>query len=114
LANKPGADTFRSIVDDMDRSIATGLGPTASPERARQLATEVSALIGKENALPACQRLGEQLRSIGAVQDRTLARCRMAVRRLKQQGRTDVANHSPTAGLAQEVQSLAEQMLQKK
>ena len=44
----------------------------------------------------------------------TLAKCRMAVRRLRQQGRTDVANQSPTAGLAQEVQMLADQMLQKK
>jgi len=114
IANKPSADAFRSIVEDMDRFIATGLGPAASPEHVKQLATEVSALIGKENALPACQRLGEQLRSIGAVQDGTLARCRMAVRRLKQQGRTDVANHAPATGLAQEVQSLAEQMLQKK
>jgi hypothetical protein len=114
LAGKPEAEQFRSIVDDLDRAITTGLGPTASSERVKQWASDVSALIGRENALAACQGLGQQLRALGAIQDSTLAKCRMAVRRLRQQGRTDVASHAPTAGLAQEVQSLAEQMLQKR
>jgi hypothetical protein len=114
LTNRVGAERFRSIVDGLDRFIAAGLTPAASPERAKQLATEVSALIGKENALPACQHLGEQLRSLGAIQDRTLARCRMAVRRLRAQGRTEVADQSPTASLAQEVQKVAEEMLKRK
>jgi hypothetical protein len=64
--------------------------------------------------LAACRQLGDQLRLIGAVQDGTMARCRMAVRRLKQQARTLVANQPQEAGLAVEVQQLAEQMLQRK
>jgi len=97
------ADSFRSLIDDLDRSVTNGL---AAPDRVRQLANEVVALIGKENALAPCQRLGKQLRSIGAIQDGALARCRMAVRRLRQQSRTGTV--SGTA----EVQRLAEQMLE--
>jgi len=114
LAGKPGSEPFASIVEDLKRFVEAGLAPTASPERARQLAAEVSALIGKENAVAECRRLGEQLRSIGAVQDKALAKCRMAVRRLKQEGRTIAVNQPADAGLAQDVQLMAEQMLQKK
>jgi hypothetical protein len=114
LAGKRGAEPFASIVADLSRFAEAGLAPAATPERARQLAAEVTALIGKENALAACQRLGGQLRTIGAIQDGALARCRMAVRRLKQEGRTIAVNQPQDAGLAQEVQLMAEQMLQKK
>jgi hypothetical protein len=113
-AHKPGSGPCLSIVDDLDRFIVAGLTPAASPERAKKLATEVAALIGKENALAACQDLGEQLRSIGAVQDSTLAKCRMAVRRLRQQGRAIDASQSQDAGVAEEVWRLAEQMLLRK
>ena len=114
LAGKPGSEPYASIIVDLNRFVEAGLAPTASPERAGQLAAEVSALIGKENALAACRRLGEQLRSIGAIQDSALAKCRMAVRRLKQEGRTIAVNQPQEAELAQEVQRLAEQVLQKK
>ncbi|HOY58136.1 MAG TPA: hypothetical protein PK640_08355 [Verrucomicrobiota bacterium] len=114
LANRPGTEPFLQIVDDVDRFVAAGLDPAASPERGRQLATQVSALIDQENAFDACQRLGDQLRALGAVQDRTLAKCRMAVRRLRAESKTVLANQSPTSGLAQEVQRMAEQQLQKK
>lgn len=114
VSGKPGVEDAIAILADLDRFAATGLAATATPQRARQLADEVAALIGKENAAPACQRLGEQLRSIGTVQDGALARSRMAVRRLKQQGRTLAANQAQGSGVPQEVQRLAEQMLQKK
>jgi len=114
LAGKRGAEPFASIVVDLNRSVEAGMAPTASPERARQLATEVTALIGKENAAAECRRLGEQLRAIGATQDKALAKCRMAVRRLKQEGRTMAIVQPQDAGLAQDVQFMAEQMLQTK
>lgn len=113
-AGKPGSDPFLSIVDDLDRFVKTGLASAASPERSRQLVTEVSALIGKENAFASCRRFGEPLRSIGEIQDGALARCRMAVRRLKQEGRFLATNPPPETALAREVQQLAGQMLQKK
>ncbi|MBI3878455.1 MAG: hypothetical protein HY301_00105 [Verrucomicrobia bacterium] len=114
LAGKPGADAFGPIVEDMERFVKSGTASEASPERARQLAAEVSALVGKANALAACQSLGERLRTLGAVQDGALAKCRMAVRRLKQQARTVAANQPPDAGLAQQVQQMAEQQLRNK
>ena len=114
VTGKAGAEAFRPIVDDLDRFVASGVVPTATSERAQQLAGEVAALVGKENSLAACQRFGEPLRGIGTLQDSSLAKCRMAVRRLRAQGKTVVANQSSESGLAQEVQGMAEQLLQKK
>lgn len=114
LANKAGAEPFLQIAEDLDRSVAIGLMPTASVERARQWAGDVAGLLGVENALAACQRLGAQLRLLGAAQDGTLAKCRMAVRRLRAQSKTEAANHSPASDLALEVGRLAELRLQKR
>ena len=47
------------------------------------LAGEVLALVGKDGAVAECERLAAQLRAIGAAQNRTLSKCRMAARRLK-------------------------------
>ncbi|MCX7013896.1 MAG: hypothetical protein NTW86_15315 [Candidatus Sumerlaeota bacterium] len=113
LTDKPGAEPFVSIIDDLDRFVAAGQTPAASPESARELAAEVAALIGKEDALLACQRLGEPLRSIGAIQDGALARCRTAVRRLREESRTIAVKQSRDAALAQEVEGRAHEMLQK-
>ncbi len=114
LDHHPGADPFTPIVDDLDRFVVAGLASTASPEHARELATAVTALIGQPDALAACQRLGAELRSIGAVQDGALARCRMAVRRLQAQSRTLAAEQPVESELIRNVQGLAEQMLQRK
>ncbi len=111
LASKQVSSPFSSIVDDLGRFVAAGSAPAANPERARQLAAEVLSLIGQGDSVPAGRRLGEQLRSIGALQDSALAKCRMAVRRLRQQARTDVTNQPQEAGLAREVQRFSEQML---
>ena len=110
LASK--SDPFHAINDDLARFAGSGLALESSPERARQLAGEVADLLGQENAAAACRRLGEQLRSIGSIQDGTLAKCRMAVRRLKQQARTVATSQLPEAGLAPEVQRRAERFLQ--
>ena len=114
LAERPGMESPRAIVANLDRFLAAGLAPGASPDRARQLAEQLAAQIGKENALAACQELGAQLRALGTVQDSTLARCRMAVRRLRQEGRTMTAPAPGAGDPAQAVRSLAEQMLQSK
>ncbi len=113
LGEKPGSGLLRSLVDDLDRFVAPGLVPAATPEHARRLAGEVSALIGKENSLSQCQRLGGQMRSIGAAQDATLAKCRMAVRRLRQEGLALGIGQTQESALGNEVRRLAEQMLRK-
>jgi hypothetical protein len=114
VTGKSGAEPFLLIIGELDQLVKAGLVADATPEQARKLTGEVTALIGKENALAGCQRLGEQLRVIGAVQDRALAKCRMAVRRLKQDSRTMAVNQPQEAALAQEVQRLAEKMLRAK
>ncbi len=116
LRNSPGGNQapFAARVADMERFSAAGLAPDTSPQRARQLADQAAALIGHENALAPCRELGQQLRSIGTVQDRALAKCRMAVRRVRQEART-LALHEPSAAApALQMQRLTEQFLQTK
>ena len=72
------------------------------PRKAQQLAGKVTELLACPNSVPACRDPVEQLRAIGAVQDRALARCRMAVRRIRLAAR---ANGNT------EVQRLCDEML---
>ncbi len=111
--DKQGSSPLLSIVDDLERFVAAGLLPESGPERTKALAGKVSALIGKENTLAECQRLGAEMRSIGAVQDGTLAKCRMAVRRLRQEGRTLGVDQTQDGALGSQVRRLAEEMLRK-
>jgi hypothetical protein len=76
------------------------------------LGQEIVALIGKENPLGECQKLGARLREIGAAQDQALSDCRMAVRWLRQQARQRVLADTGQAKLAREVLARAERMLQ--
>lgn len=105
LAGKP--HEFIEILNDLDRAAAAGLTAAAAPERARDLSGQVQALIAREDGLEQCRQLGQQLRSIGAAQDRSLAECRMNVRRLRAHALTieppDLA-----------VQKIADQILQRK
>jgi hypothetical protein len=108
-----GAGELGSILEDLDRFVAAGLAPAASPERAGQLADKVAALIGQPDAMAACRSLGEQLREIGAVQDGALARSRMAVRRLKAQCRS-TAVPQEAGGSIKAIEQIAETMLRNK
>jgi hypothetical protein len=76
---------FNSLLDELESYASAGLAPDATSEQAQQLADKVLSLMNQPNSLAACRELGEQLRAIGAVQDRALARCRMAVRRIQLQ-----------------------------
>ncbi len=91
------------IVGDLERSTARFQLVRKTPEAAAGLARQVVELIGKDGAYVACRRLGDDLRAIGDVQDRTLAACRMAVRRLKQHCLAVVADNSEAARLARRV-----------
>lgn len=105
---------LRSIARDAERSIATGREGMKTPEFGARLAGRIAALLGRADALAECKRLGAEIRSIGAAQDKTLAKCRMAVRRLKQQCRMTAAAHPRAAGFAGSIQERAERMLRKK
>jgi hypothetical protein len=105
-------DATKDALADLDRAAAAGLSAEAGPERAKQLASEVAGLIGQDNASPACRRAGQELRSLGAVQDGALARCRMSVRRLRQEARV-LGEQPALAAEASEVRRLAEAKLRR-
>jgi hypothetical protein len=107
-------DGFLPILESTDQTTASGLIAAASPQRSRQLTSQVMALVGKDNSLEECRRLGQELRSIGAIQDSTLAKCRMAVRRLRAQACPIPMNRPQEAESAQLIQRLAGQMLRNK
>ena len=87
LESGSGQDFYQPILDRLRGFAASGLVQEARPEVAREIAAQVLALIGREDSLAGCRQAGERLRAIGAVQDRALATSRMAVRRLKAEGR---------------------------
>lgn len=111
LGSRPGWDRFASIVDDMHRFAEAGLAAEASPRRARQLADDIAAMVRQPEPLAEGQRVGGEIRVIGALQDGALARCRMAVRRLKQQALIVAEDKLEDAEVAREAQRLAEGML---
>jgi hypothetical protein len=111
LAPPTAPESLRWLGQELGRCAAAGMVPEAAPEHAQELAGDVQALLNRENAEGACLRLGEQLRAIGAIQDRSLARCRMTVRRLRQEARM-LAAEGGASGAVTEVQRLADQALQ--
>jgi hypothetical protein len=102
------------IVDDLEQNIVIRSAATRPCESASLLADKIIALIGQLDALGQCQKLGSQIRAIASVQDRALSKCRMAVRRLRQQCMMVADKEPQAADFAGELQEITEQMLQKK
>ncbi len=116
-SNKAVADALGrllGIVDEMEQSIVIRSNSAKPSESSARLAEKIIALIGKDGALARCQKLGSQIRVIAAAQDRALSKCRMAVRRIKQQCMTVADKEPQAADFAGKVQDLAEQMLHRK
>ncbi|HRT95832.1 MAG TPA: hypothetical protein P5532_15490 [Planctomycetota bacterium] len=101
-----GAERCLAIVSHLEQAAAI---KDDLPKAAKRMADGVVALIGEENALEECQKLGEAIRAIGSAQDAALARCRLHVRRL----RAECASH-PASPLSKELAPLIERMLQGK
>lgn len=110
LANDPKAGPWLAIVDDLRRYSGESQTPSTTAEHAKELAASVISFEGKENAVLDCKEIGGQLRKIGEIQDRALARCRMAIRRLYQEGRT--LNGPAPAGAIAEIQAAAAKLLE--
>lgn len=102
------------IVDDLEQDIVIRSEATRPSESAGHLSDKIVALIGHSDALTQCQKLGSQIRAVAAVQDRALSKCRMAVRRIKQECMMVAGREPQAADFAGELQQMAEQMLQKK
>jgi len=102
------------IVDDLEQNVVIRSQASRPSESAAYLAEKIIALIGQGDALAQCQKLGSQIRAIAAGQDRALSKCRMAVRRIKQECIAVAGREPQAADFAGEIQKIAEQMLQKK
>ena len=70
------------ILDDLRQDLAEGESALKAPALAEPIVRKIEALIGRRGAADEVERLGGTLRDLGTSQDRTLARCRMAARRL--------------------------------
>jgi len=94
-----------AVLDEMDRHLAAGRKEMGPATRAAKLAGEIAGSL----ATPAeCRRLCGALRALGEAQDRVLARCRMAARRIKQRCRSGGAGD---AELARRVGAEVEKLL---
>ncbi len=102
------------IVDDLEKNIVLKSEAATPCESAGLLADKVIALIGQGDAFAQFQKLSLQIRAIAAAQDRALSRCRMAVRRIKQECMMVGKEEPQAADFAAETQQMAEQMLQRK
>jgi hypothetical protein len=107
-----GATGMMSLHDTLaylDRSLAED-GGTRAVERTHQLAAAVAALVDKANSADECRKLGAEARQVGLTQERTLARCRMALRWVRAQAKMAAAD-KPASGLAKTVQTRVEEVL---
>jgi hypothetical protein len=105
--------SFRETLAYLDHSVAEGSGVKAV-EGTQRLAAEVVALVEKPDAADACRKLGDEVRQIGLAQERTLARCRMALRWVRAQAKMAVADKTvdkKTLELAKTVQARVEEVL---
>jgi len=86
----------------------------ANDKRAKDLAGEIGALIGKPGAAAKVAKLVEQVRGLGRDQDQTLAEARMILRRMKQTCRTLKPRGEKAAGFAAKLRAEIEKMLRQK
>jgi len=117
-ASRPGdaeLAALQSIAQRIERDVAAFSGKAPPPaERARQLAAQVVALIDRADSLAECEKLGAELRAIGASEDRMLAKCRMASRWLKESAAMLAEDAPAQAAVAREVRDRVQQVLESK
>jgi hypothetical protein len=87
-------------------------GVPGAAARSAELADRVVAMIGREDGAAECRRLGIELRALGSLQDRTLARCRMGLRWLREQTRLVALGEPQEAEWAIKIQSRVRQALE--
>jgi hypothetical protein len=112
---------FASVPERIGELKSLAIEPCLSAEdgpllrkRVRELADRVVALIGTDGAAGKCEKLGAQLRDLGAHQDCELAVYRMRARWLRQSAIMWAEEHPQDAEAAKKVQVLAEEALQTK
>lgn len=79
----PGEMAAGSSTQRLAKELQQAAALTSPVDRAAKLAAEVSTLIETPDAMERFARVGQQLREIGAAQDRALSNCRMTARWIK-------------------------------
>ena len=102
------------ILDGLDATIAQLAPARRSPKDARALADQLAGMAGQADWQGAFKRVDSELRAIGNAQDRTLAKCRMDLRRLKQYGVSVKANAPNAAPLADKIVACINEAFQAK
>jgi len=101
-ANDPAVAALVAICDRLDRDVARGRAAMGTAEEATRLAGLLGAAARTAPATPdaieSCEKAGEALRVIGAAHEATLARCRMASRRVAAQCRAGTSDLAKTVG----------------
>jgi len=106
------AQSLRATLDSLEETIRAGRAMPPGAAQAGPLAGRVAGLIGKDGAAAECLKLAAEVRAIGAAQDRTLSKCRMAARWLIAQCRMMADGDPPQAEAAKRVRERAEKVLQ--
>jgi len=114
MCGNKAPDAIRPAIDALDRSHSRASGPEPSVHRARRLTDEIAGLIGKPNAAAEFRRVAVEVRRVGAIQDRTLANCRMATRWLGIQAAAMGLESPKNVDFTQKIQVRIEKTLQRK
>jgi len=104
-AEKEAAEAILGICDRLDHDLARGRTEMKTPGDAADLAREIASSLEKSDPLAAFERSATALRAIGHAFDATLARSRMAARRMKAYCR------GAKNDLARTVETMADRML---
>lgn len=105
------AEKIRGIAEQMARGIASHRERGSMVDLAARLGDQIVALVGKPGAPAECESLGEQMRAMGAAQDRALSRCRLRVRRIKLLCRGDRGPHVGGRPVRERILELVENAL---
>lgn len=106
-AEAEDAKAVLAICDRLDHDLERGRVGMRTHEDAAKLVREITALIEKADALAEFESPAKALRAIGAAHDATLARSRMAARRMRATCRGLKSN------LARKVETMADTMLRR-
>ncbi len=79
-----GIEAIGRLAKKLARTVVESGGKPGPGDRAARLAEKINALAGRAGAMAECERIGAEIRGIGAVQDRSLSNCRMTARWIKQ------------------------------
>jgi hypothetical protein len=111
--NSDALRTLRGVIDRLEQAVFAP--PNGSPVgRARNLADQITALVGRADAAAECQRIGAEIRHIGAYQDRALANGRMAIRWLERQSEAVAAADPRMAELASKIRAQVQRAMKTK